>query len=220
MNLQAFWHVAIMGSWNRVVREQSALLFRSQLSPRIGVVGGKLPEEYSPLVAFSKKSAAEHEAPTLYFLWRWLRAHSDEAVLYMHTKGVSRKGRRWTHWRHLMEKWVVEHWRENLTLLDRYDVVGVDYREKPLPHFAGNFWIARRDWINKLPSIYEYRDTMPANLRKSKGKRTPWERWCCEFWLLSRTGARIASLCCTGERLGKMGVARKWLNKPYSLDGL
>jgi hypothetical protein len=59
-------------------------------------------------------------------------------------------------WRDYMEHFVIEKWRDCVAALDTYDVCGVEWREKPLPHFSGNFWWATDNYLGKLPNILDY----------------------------------------------------------------
>ncbi len=53
-------------------------------------------------------------------------------------------------WRHFMEWGVIDRWREATAELGRSDVVGVNYRTDPWPHFGGNFWWASPSYVRGL----------------------------------------------------------------------
>lgn len=211
MNLQLFYHVAVLGSWNRVVREQIELFRRVGLRPMIGIVGPPGPRLHDAgTVMFHHADVRKFETPTLQRLWEWCLEHPDDAVLYCHTKGVSKPHRpNWTSWRLLMERWVIERWRENLPLLENRDIIGVDYMDRGdrvnfTSHFAGNFWMARCDWIGKLI----------APIRHSRLVRPRRRRFSPEMWPLSNPGYRYVSLCCEGVLLGKHNNATTLLKRP------
>ena len=49
-----------------------------------------------------------------------------------------------------MEYYVIDKWKQCLHHLDEYNCVGVKVRQKPLPHFSGNFWWANADYLQTL----------------------------------------------------------------------
>lgn len=215
MEIQLFYHAAIMGSWRHVLWEQRMLFERVGLRPKIGAVGpsarGRLPRMGE--VVYRSAHVEEFETPTLQKMWEWCRSlenPSNYAVIYCHTKGVSKGGGRdRTEWRHLMQKWVIERWRENLPLMDTHDVLGVGYMSEPnhhvfTKHFAGNFWIARCDWIIKLDPPMEYAARFPR----------AWRRYAPEMWVLHKEGFRPYCLTAENAALGRRWIARRELSKP------
>jgi hypothetical protein len=38
-------------------------------------------------------------------------------------------------------------------LLEVYDCIGCNYKDDPYPHFSGNFWWVRCDYLSTLPLI-------------------------------------------------------------------
>lgn len=196
MNLQLFWHVALMGRWRQIVPEQHALFQRLGLRPKVGAVGlrrMRLLRAIGELVYFSPNTR-EYETPTLQKLWEWCISLPDphrHAVLYCHTKAVAHhRDGRGDLWRQLMHRWVVERWRENLALLAKHDVVGFVHNARNptgdyTAHFAGNFWMARADWIVKLPPPEVY----------SEHHRPRRRRFAPEMWVCCRPGYRYVSLC-------------------------
>jgi hypothetical protein len=76
-------------------------------------------------------------------------------VLYMHHKGVYSKT---TTWRHYMQYWNIEKWKECVQHLDEgYDTCGASFLTAdsptltcgPYPIYAGNFWWARASYLRK-----------------------------------------------------------------------
>ena len=219
MNVQLFYHVALLGPWRAVVADQMTLFRRVGLEPKIGIVGRGCGVAYRKRigdVVVRELNVKEYEIPTLQRLWEWCREHPDDAVIYAHTKGVSRPGALRTHWRHLLEKWVIEPWRQNLPLLDQYDIIGVDLRTAPQSYrgerFSGNFWMARASWINRLPEPSTYQKSRP---RYYKNKSGPWERMCAEDWPLTVPNGKALSLCCRGVKLHRGKAAQRLLAMPY-----
>lgn len=204
-----FYHIACMGNWEQVVTEQLDLLARVGLAGRVdGAILGTLPQMRKcvdlarrhgiTLGAHFRDSDVNHyEAPTLDQLQDWARAHRRGAALYFHTKGVSEPddvGK--IAWRQLMQQHVIERWRRNLDMLRAADAVGVGWYDDH-PHFCGNFWLARADWLVGLPPIHRYQQEHP-NLRILD---QPWERMACERWLGARPGIRVVSLACRNKQL-------------------
>ena len=217
MNLTTFWHVAIMGSWELVTREQAAMFAQVGLRPRIGIVGPPCNRDFSQIgdVLFHHPDVREAETPTVQALWEWCKSlehPENEAVLYCHTKGVSRPhNTKWLAWRLLMEKWVVRRWSENLVLLEHNDIVGVNYRDAaPVlrfgPHFSGNFWMARADWVRQLVSPVELRDSV-APRRK---------RYTPEMFICRKPGYRFVSLCCQQQMFAHGKLVYRLLHAPIT----
>jgi len=210
MNVQLFWHVAIMGSWRKVTEEQAALFSRVGLRPMIGIVGPRRRMHFKRLgdIVYRGRSVKEYETPTVQKLWEWCIANPSDAVLYCHTKGVSKPGKLRDRWRALMEKWVVERWKSNLHLLEDHDIIGVDFMHRnrgygKTEHFSGNFWMARADWIAKLMSPVVYRDSLPRHRK----------RYAPEMWPLTTPGYRFVSLCCMDEKLARGSTVIRMLRK-------
>lgn len=101
----------------------------------------------------------DYEFPTLIGLQK--NCHQDQeefAVLYIHLKGVTHVNNRYNKptedWRHFMQYFNVENWRQCVAKLeDDHDTVGVNFYKCPLPHYSGNFWWARSSYIRTLPAL-------------------------------------------------------------------
>ena len=103
------------------------------------------------------------EAATLTLLKRFCdapaqRARRDALVYYLHSKGVTRwhdaaRLRRVEQWRGFMEYALFENPRRCIDALLRGNATtcGVNFSAEPKPHFAGNFWWARCDYVRELP---------------------------------------------------------------------
>lgn len=204
-----FWHIAAMGHWCEVVTEQLALLATADLRDVTACVLGTDAQAARCIdaaedrginlhVAFHHPNFDLYELPTLALVHRWAKATPLGAAIYFHTKGVSAPDDpNKQHWRRLMGRHVIANWRENLKLLADHDAVGVNYQDYPImPHFAGNFWMARADWIADLPDLASYQANAPAEKILCGA---PWARACAEAWLLAWPWHRIVSLCCRGE---------------------
>lgn len=75
----------------------------------------------------------------------------DDRVLYVHTKGVTRHNdSRVDDWTRMLTYFCVGRYRDCLAMLESNDVVGANYQTVPKPHFSGNFWWARGDFLRRL----------------------------------------------------------------------
>jgi hypothetical protein len=97
-----------------------------------------------------------YEGQTLNEVYKYAK-NNDAYVLYFHSKGVLDTFFR-VHgllgqdkkWRHHMQKYCVEGWKDCVKKLDEgYDAVGTNFDSNYYP-FAGNFWWASTDHIRKL----------------------------------------------------------------------
>ena len=209
-----YYHVAAMNTWRQVVREQLALLAHVGLTGgvTVGLLGDVEDADtvaalaaaagVSLTIAFRQPDLSLAELPTLALLHAACRRQpAGRPVLYLHTKGVSRPtDRTRIAWRRLMQRHVVADWRANLALLADADLVGVDWTDSALrPHFSGNVWMARADWVARLDPPHVYRLSQPPDFTWGG---EPWRnRMFAEPWVASRPGHRVASLACRNLRL-------------------
>lgn len=200
-SFKAFYHVACMGSWRTVFQEQCQLFEDCGLKAEAHVLGSAEDFEFvsQKMTAFHSGTGFDHyETPTLQALYEWSRENPEGAALYLHTKGVSQpssKGKQ--AWRMLMEENLVRPWKRNLQDLAVFDMVGVNWMNSPdYPHYCGNFWMARCDWINSLPAPQEHRDAGGPWICDN-----PWERMHAELWIGCRPWHRRKSLIGEDENL-------------------
>lgn len=96
------------------------------------------------------------EYPTLDLVKRnCIAADEEYNIFYFHLKGLSRLGDgRVTDWRHFMEYWMIDHWRDCVEKLESgYDLVGTNIIEQPWLHSSGNFWWSKSSYIKKLDPL-------------------------------------------------------------------
>lgn len=181
---KAFYHVACMGNWWDVFIDQVNLAKSAGVDLEAHVIGTRddflCVSQVLPEAKHLGGSLTQYETPTLQALYEWARENPDGAALYLHTKGVSHPQDRGKQaWRILMESEVLLKWRENLDKLATLDMVGLNWQDNPdLPHYSGNFWMARCDWLSSLPA--------PKDHRAAGGPwiaGNPWERMHAEMWL-------------------------------------
>lgn len=199
---KVFYHIAAMNNWKEVIIEQKELLDSLSLEPICGVLGEhddvKWLEQSGLNIQYHSKNLQEYETPTLELLYDWSLKNEDGAVLYMHTKGVSNPNDiNKKYWRWLMSDYVIKDYENNLLTLEVADMVGVNWIDSPNhPHYSGNFWMSRADWICNLKSPSQHKiDGGPVIWGN------PWERMHAEMWLGSTFYHLVESLCCRNEML-------------------
>ena len=166
--LAVFFHCARLGAWEAVDREIMAAIESSGLRAA------------ADHFVRNECDGAEFEFPTINLL-RDHAAANDCAILYLHTKGVSRTGPSIDDWRACMLYWMVERWRECVDkLLKGHDTVGYTRCERPLPHFQGNYWWARSQYLRTLGE--------PRDISFIPSVANQGERHKAEFWILSKPG--------------------------------
>lgn len=204
--LGAFWSVTCMNNWRKVVHEQLCLLAHVGIHEvTCSVLGSAADAAWLVAVAwrfgiavtvgFRSEDLGLYEGPALGLVHAWAKDNYHAAVLYFHTKGVSAPNdSHKQRWRRLMQKEVVAEWRRNLDLLKVADMVGVSWQELPdFPHFCGNFWMARCDWVAHLQHPNEYRKRNPHLMWGSHS----WpNRMYVETWIGSEPWHHVESFCC------------------------
>lgn len=130
----------------------------------------------------------------------------DFQMLYLHTKGITsidnhlkknnpNQFATYYYWRKFLEWGVIERWHEAVRLLERFDMVGVNYYDNPSPHFSGNFWWANSSYIRTLPdpSTLEWWKELQNNTTDSWLK-TASDRFRDEMWHCSNPNVKVCSL--------------------------
>lgn len=204
--LKVFYHISCMGNWQEVVTEQLRLLAFVRLREAHSCILGseddaqwcceKADEIGVDLnIGIVNADLKLYEAPTLNWLHEWACANHAASVLYFHTKGVSKPvDKHKTAWRRLMQKHVIADWRANLDKLAIADILGVSWQElRDFPHFQGNFWMARCDWIAHLQPLSEYRHRHPPF---RWGGHSWTKRMFVETWIGSERWHHVESLLC------------------------
>jgi hypothetical protein len=225
--LSVFYHVSCMGNWQQVVEEQLRLMAHVGLRGATACVLGTIADatwltafartfDVSIFVRYVNDDLSLYEGPTLCKLHKFAQENQDRAVLYFHTKGVSAQGcpiKR--QWRRVMAKHVIADWRKNLELLAVADMCGVSWQELPdFPHFCGNFWMARCDWIASLQSPEEYRRRHGPDMRWAGHS---WrDRMYVETWLGSEGWHHVESFCC---RNGFLWEGPQIFTFPFEVEG-
>ncbi len=196
--VRVIYHVATLGNWQEVVREQLDLLARSDLFEiELSFVGIGLDSVSRAArargiecrVISQDSSVRQFERGAIAYL-ESLAGVTETPLAYFHTKGVSQPGDpKRASWRRTMGEAVLAQWRTNVTFLDTFDVVGCNWISGRVgghtyrPHFSGNFFIARPAYVRTLPAFSSYYK----------------DRWSCEWWIGSNPDCRPKSLLTVGE---------------------
>jgi hypothetical protein len=147
-----------------------------------GLAASSLAPAKAKLVCHGR--GATTEIPTMNLIRAWLLGHDGWNVLYAHQKGVTQPNNEFhQHHRRVMEQAVVANWRTCVKDLERgYDAVGVNLvhpiKRPVLPgrFYAGNFWVARADYLLKLPPLpvtYSWANRCMAELWIGSGPGKP-----------------------------------------------
>jgi hypothetical protein len=161
--IHVFIHVCTINHWLDVLdRQLNAIqasgLYEQCRSISLGILGegdaSSLISRYPKVsILFQTLDKTQYERPTLLHLHKVCLCDPTALVLYLHTKGVSRPKAdpNISDWSRYMEYFTIECWRDCVEELKEFDVCGVNWRASPAPHFSGNFWWARADYISFLP---------------------------------------------------------------------
>lgn len=165
--LHVYYHVAQLGNWTGIAKEQLDHVISSGLADQAAVhvrlVGdaGPLPEVEHPAIHFEHRGALElirSEFPTLELLHDDCVAHPDRFVLYIHSKGTRGKWeggfidaktlyRRQASWRRVMMYFMVGYWQQcvqHLNDSEGYHTCGINLF--PFPYNATFEWPAVRHY--------------------------------------------------------------------------
>jgi hypothetical protein len=184
-----FIHLYQKNHWAQIFEDQIIKLQQSGVYDtadyiHIGVNGDlALPFHLVKVNVYKRNENIDLEADTLVDLHTFCKSNPDYKVLYIHSKGCSHGTNspyynNINSWRTYLEHFVIDNWKRCVDLLDSYDTVGTEWEELAwiagdfihLPHYAGNFWWARADYISKLDPEYIF-------------TRNEWTRWKGEFWI-------------------------------------
>jgi hypothetical protein len=204
-DLKIFYHLACMGNWKDVFREQLVQLRRNGFSRIDMTILGTAEDlqavnstcdemDFKPRIIFHARDLTEYEKPVLLAIEKYAR-QNEGYVLYLHSKGVSSPSDETkVKWRQLMMRELVENWEFCMLQLTRYDIIGVNWRDMhPTSHFCGNFWYASTSYLRKLTDFIQYYE----NPRYKIWDAIYNKRLGCEFWISSgREKPRVLSLFC------------------------
>jgi hypothetical protein len=166
-------------------KESKIFVYCNYNESNFGWLKKKVENEDSFELIFQKNNPKNVEIPTLIELKKICDVSDDNLkVLYIHHKGASQPYNVCVNdWRKLMMYFTITNWKKCIENLKTNDVVGVNWRVRPYPHFSGNFWWANSSYIKKLPKL-----VLPEtlNYESQYGFKLPWNngyRHDAEFWI-------------------------------------
>lgn len=120
-----------------------------------------LVKEYKFITIIKSTKENKFETSTISELYNFCLSEKSEHVRYVgyfHTKGVRHfcsnnnmhDLKAINGWRLMLEYGVLERWRDCIFSLADHDISGINFHFWPRPHFQGNFWWARTDYLRKL----------------------------------------------------------------------
>lgn len=119
-----------------------------------------------------------YEILTLDYLYNFCKEHPDYNILYLHTKNVGKEKNQ------CIEDQIeyilyfnVTKWEECVNKLTEYKTCSVDLRDYPTLHYSGNFWWAKAEYINLLPSPADF--TLERYPNPLNSLRHNQEFWIC-----------------------------------------
>lgn len=181
------------GGWRSIVEEQLTLMHSSGLHAKlqrlyIGLLGPDrqlfdFHDDKIEIIHYDP-DFGRFEFPTIQWMHRFCQSN-DGQVLYLHTKGAFNDTPCTHDWRRYMQHFLIERHEDCLKALTGSDVCGVDWLMFPWPHFSGNFWWARSQYVRTL----EDPDSIPVVPLLNLGKRH-----CAERWIGTGKGVRAACL--------------------------
>lgn len=134
--------------------------------------------EYVQTIDYKKNNIID-ETVTIKHLQEHAK-REDAYFLYFHAKGITVPWRmreqkiylpyvNYYFWRKFLQWGCIENWKLCTDKLSDHSASGVNFGTWPTPHYSGNFWWSKSEYINKLPDIKEnewwdkFRSETPLN---------------------------------------------------------
>lgn len=191
--VKVFYHLACMGNWQSVLKEQMTTLQQSGFtSLNLSVLGTANDLEYVNMtckelqleynIHFHAPDFTHFEKPAMLAIQAYAKSHKGY-VFYLHSKGVSNPADETkVKWRRLMMHELVEKWEQCVLQLPYFEVVGVNWRDQvPTSHFCGNFWYASTRYLRTLTDFEYYYEHPQYQIWDAINSK----RLGCEFWISS-----------------------------------
>ena len=192
--------------FERIIKEQVQFLEDSGLSAAsqtINVVyfGPKLhsfsvPTNSSNFVISTKSSSHGDERVTLQLLFDHCTKNRYDRVFYIHSKGTYHPSDENDLLRRNLMKAVVACWR--LNGVAGSDVCGLRASPLPHPHYSGNMWLARCDYISKLHAPLTFEQAMDLATQERRPRCHPAfvgsSRFSQEHWVLSHPSVIVSDV--------------------------
>jgi hypothetical protein len=175
------YHIAAMGNWEDVIKEQFFKLRTSGLAKALksindhvaisfngstiqyGIVLQEAERQGVPILLKHMKDLLDYEKYAMLYVQELAATKTDRSILYFHTKGVSVPDSYHKKlWRKVMTQFVITNWAFNTGILtsEDYNCIGWNWRKRSKwnkeQHFSGNFWMATPEYIRTLPDFETY----------------------------------------------------------------
>lgn len=150
-----YFHITCINHYKKVCDKMIRKIKESGLYDEVKKIYITLIGEYDPedwkdpkFQIIYEGKLGEYETETIN------RIDTNEPVLYIHSKGVTKPGiKTIDDWTDLMIYYLIDEWKMCLEGLKEYDTVGVNLHYQPIPnytgknvvHYSGNMW-----WANGI----------------------------------------------------------------------
>ena len=155
----------------------------------------RVPTNSSKFV-LARSSFFGDERDTLQLLHDHCVNNPLDTVFYIHSKGTFHPSDSNDLLRRNLMKAVAACWQQAGAA--RHDVCGLRASPLPHPHFSGNMWLARCDYIATLRRPADFEAAMGAAARDREPECEPWmvgaDRFSQEHWVLSHPSAVVADV--------------------------
>lgn len=158
-------------------------------------------------IIFTKSLDATGEGCTLDLMHKHSQNNPNSKILYIHSKGASYDDERKKtnplcttefakQWTNRMHEYLIDNHEICLQNLNKKETDGIDFQEKPLPHYSGNFWWANSNYIKTLKSYIDFYESKESYYEYKKLTKTETNRpmlssnsrrMLAEFWVCSNS---------------------------------
>jgi hypothetical protein len=174
--IKFYLHVPELNNWQMVFAEMAECMYTSGLiegADKIVLCMNGRKENMDPIVSILQQNsdkievcyvnanAGKWEWPSINKLKEDIDASEteDDYIGYAHLKGLSRPDptdKMASDWRHMLSYFIIEKWKDNIDLLSQgYETSSINWTDAPWPHYSGNFWWARSNYIRRLSKIQD-----------------------------------------------------------------
>lgn len=161
-----FYHLFQAPTWEMMYNDQMSILIDTGLMDaaefvHVGINGSTDPVYKNRKIQHHFNPNPEREeTDTLRSLLEFSQNNDGYKILYFHTKGISYSSAAFSapnpivkciyDWRKMMEYYAIKHWKDCISILDRFDAVGPLLRPAPRLHYSGGYWWSKPEYIRTL----------------------------------------------------------------------
>ena len=166
-----------------IIKEQMAQL-RPEHKVFVRSIGVPVEIENTTTIRFDEEG---DEVETLGLLWQHCRDHTSDKVVYIHSKGSFHPSSANDRLRRFLTRGALSE--ECLNLPSSCNTCSSRMSPLPHPHTAGNMWLARCEYVQKLINPLEFDLRMARTAHAEKYVSVPWcvglGRFAAEHWIHS-----------------------------------